>query len=345
MKTIIRNIEKECIEKSVIREAAEIIKKGGTVVFPTETVYGLGADALNEKAAKSIYKAKGRPSDNPLIIHISEYEDLKKITKEIPKNADILINKYWPGPLTIIFKKSNQVPYSTTGGLDTVAVRMPNHQVALELIKASGTCIAAPSANISGRPSPTKGEHVIEDLEGRVNMIIDGGDQKIGIESTIIDLTVTPPVILRPGYITYEMIKEDIIDAKLDNHFSEEKPKAPGMKYKHYAPKADMVIVTGESKGVIEKINTLAEEKKLKGKKVGIIATTESKDLYKIGKVISVGKRNSEKEIAKNIYTALREFDRIGVDFIYCESFSDENIGNAIMNRLKKASANNIIKI
>ena len=345
MNTKIKKIDITNIDQSIINEAASIIKDGGTVVFPTETVYGLGADALNESASKKIYKAKGRPSDNPLIVHISNKSDLVKITSNVPEIADKLMEKFWPGPLTLIFNKSDIVPKGTTGGLNTVAVRMPNHPVALKLIKESGTCIAAPSANISGKPSPTTGEHVVEDLDGRVDMIIDSGSVGIGIESTIVDVTSNPPVILRPGYITVEMIKEVIGYVSIDNFKEGEKPKAPGMKYRHYAPKADMVIYSGEINKVIETINFLAKEKQEAGLKVGIIATQESQPLYKYGEVFSIGKRKSEKEIAKNLYAVLRAFDDMEVDFIISESFSESDLGHAIMNRLVKASSNNIIKI
>lgn len=345
MNTKIRKINVEKIDQKIIKEAAEILRNGGTVVFPTETVYGLGADALSEKAAKKIYKAKGRPSDNPLIVHISSTKELEKIVANIPESAYKLMDKFWPGPLTIIFNKSELVPKGTTGGLETVAVRMPNHSVALEIIKASETSIAAPSANISGRPSPTSGDHVIEDLNGRVDMIIDSGVVGIGIESTIVDVTSEPPMILRPGYITLEMIQEVIGAVAVDNFKEGEKPKAPGMKYRHYAPKGEMAIYSGEIEKVVKKINELAKEKLEQGFKVGIIATQESKNLYKYGEVFSIGNRESGKEIAKNLYAVLRAFDTMEVDFIFSESFSDSNLGQAIMNRLIKASSNNIIKI
>lgn len=345
MNTIIRKIDLNDPDLNIISEGAEIIKSGGTVVFPTETVYGLGADALNEEASKKIYRAKGRPSDNPLIVHVSKREDLMKITKGIPQKAYLLMDKFWPGPLTLIFEKSEEVPKGTTGGLNTIAVRMPDHKIALMLISESGTCIAAPSANISGRPSPTMGEHVIEDLDGKVDMIIDSGSSGIGLESTIIDVTCEPPAILRPGYITYEMIKDIIGEVEIDNHGGSDKPKAPGMKYRHYAPKAEMTIVSGNYHQVIEKINSLAGIKQEQGQSVGIIATEESRPYYKYGSVFSIGKRTSEKEIAKNLYALLRKFDNLKVDYIYCESFSEDNFGHAIMNRLEKAASGNIIKI
>jgi len=342
---------KEKEQEAIYKEASEIIKKGGLVAFPTETVYGLGANGLDEKAAAKIYAAKGRPSDNPLILHIAEESELDKIVKSIPESAKKLIKKYWPGPLTIIFEKADCVPYATTGGLDTVAVRMPNHKVARKLIKESAVPIAAPSANTSGRPSPTKALHVAEDLSGKIEMILDGGVVGIGLESTIVDVTVIPPVILRPGYITQEMLTETLqeeigLDSALTQGISADiKPKAPGMKYRHYAPKAELVIIEGVPKAVAKKMESLAEEKAAQGKKVGIIGTEELQDYYQTGIIKIIGTREKEETIAQNLYSALREFDELQVDIIYSESFSEENFGQAIMNRLLKAAGHNIIKL
>ena len=256
MKTIIKKTSVDNIDMDTINQAGEIIRQGGLVAFPTETVYGLGADALNEEAAAKIYAAKGRPSDNPLIAHIADLEMLKPLVEEIPPVAEKLMDAFWPGPMTLIFNKSNLVPKGTTGGLDTVAVRYPNHPIAQALIKAAGVSIAAPSANLSGKPSPTLGEHVIDDMDGRIDMIIDGGMVGMGLESTIIDVTVNPPMILRPGFITYEMVKEIVPDATEDRTIftkptKEFKPKAPGMKYRHYAPSADYTIYKGDEVKVI----------------------------------------------------------------------------------------------
>lgn len=341
--------EKE--QEEIYKEAAAIIKKGGLVAFPTETVYGLGANGLNEEAAAKIYAAKGRPSDNPLILHIAEENELNKIVKSIPEETEKLMKKYWPGPLTMIFEKADCVPYGTTGGLETVAVRMPNHEAARRLIKESGVPIAAPSANTSGRPSPTKALHVEEDLSGKIDMILDGGQVGIGLESTIVDVTVTPPVILRPGYITQEMLietlKEEIIldPALVQGISSDVKPKAPGMKYRHYAPKAELTIVEGPPAAAAEKIQKLAQEKASEGKKVGIIGTEEFQDYYQTGIVKIIGTREREETIAQNLYSVLREFDEIQVDVIYSEGFSEENFGQAIMNRLIKAAGHHIIKL
>jgi len=350
MDTIIRKTDSNQVNMDVIREAGEIMKRGGLVAFPTETVYGLGANALDETASAKIYAAKGRPSDNPLIIHIANMDDLEKIVTEIPEKAKLLADKFWPGPLTMIFNKSDLVPLGTTGGLNTVAVRMPDHKLALELIKASGGFVAAPSANTSGRPSPTKASHVAEDMTGRIDMIIDGGMVGIGIESTIVDVSADIPMILRPGYINKEMLEEVVgqvlVDKTILNHADvKEKPKAPGMKYKHYAPKADLTIIDGEENAVIAMINQLTEEKMAEGHKVGIIATDETIEKYQGGQAKSIGKRSDERSISHNLYNILREFDNTNVEVIYSESFSKGKMGVAIMNRLLKAAGHKIIHI
>lgn len=350
MNTIVRKTDYENINMEVISIAGEIIRNGGLVAFPTETVYGLGANALNENASAKIYAAKGRPSDNPLIIHIAEMQALDKIVTEIPPKAKKLADKFWPGPLTMIFNKSDMVPLGTTGGLNTVAVRMPEHKLALELIKASGGYIAAPSANTSGRPSPTKASHVEADMSGKIDMIIDGGMVGIGIESTIVDVSTDIPIILRPGFINKEMLEEVVGEVLIDRTIlaegeMTEKPKAPGMKYKHYAPKADLTIIEGEEKAVINLINELTIEKIKNNCNVGIIATDETMNRYQNGQVKSIGKRSDEKSISHNLYSVLREFDDTNVEFIYSESFSNGKMGVAIMNRLLKAAGHKIIRI
>lgn len=349
MKTIIIKIEEDHGNKEAIAQAGRIIREGGLVAFPTETVYGLGADALQPQAAEKIYAAKGRPSDNPLIVHICCMEDLARIVTEVPKQAELLAEKFWPGPLTMILKKSLCVPYETTGGLDTVAVRMPDHPTALALIRAGGGYIAAPSANTSGRPSPTLAEHVYEDMDGRIDMILDGGAVGIGIESTIVDLTEDVPVILRPGYISQEMLSDAVGEVRFDPAVlvadTGAKPKAPGMKYKHYAPKAEMLLVEGEAEKVTAKINELAARDISDGKKVGIIAAAETVDSYKEGVVLCIGGRQEEETIARNLYRLLREFDRRGVDMIYSESFSVPRMGQAIMNRLLKAAGHQVFRV
>lgn len=349
MKTIIRKINKEQLDNEIMKTAGDILKSGGLVAFPTETVYGLGADALNELAAEKIYAAKGRPSDNPLIVHITNMEDLKKITDIIPEAAVKVAERYWPGPLTMIFEKNELVPYGTTGGLDTVAVRMPSDETARAVIDAGGGFIAAPSANTSGRPSPTTAQHVEEDLSGKIDMIVDGGAVEIGVESTILDMTVTPPMILRPGAVTKEMLEEVIgevaEDVAIINADSKEAPKAPGMKYRHYAPKADLSVVEGPMELVIEGINRMAAERLAQGYKVGIIGTEETVSRYPQGVVKSIGTRTDERTIASHLFGILREFDKDKVDYIYSESFATGGIGNAIMNRLLKAAGHHVINI
>lgn len=349
MKTEVIKIDQNNMDTEALERAAAIIRDGGLVAFPTETVYGLGADALSAEASKKIYAAKGRPSDNPLIVHVVEFSDMEKIAQEMPEEAKKLADAFWPGPLTMIVRKNDKVPYETTGGMDTVAVRMPNHPVALELIRRSGGYIAAPSANTSGKPSPTLAEHVAFDMDGRIPMILDGGPVGIGIESTIVDLTEEIPMILRPGYITPKMLEKVIGEVKMDPGIiasdSLQKPKAPGMKYKHYAPKADLILVDGEEEKVVAKINALAKEAVLLGKKVGIIGTDETIDRYPKGEVVSIGARSDEDAIAKHLYKLLRDFDEKEVDIIYSESFATPRIGQAIMNRLLKAAGHQVITV
>lgn len=334
-----------------LKRGGEILKTGGLVAFPTETVYGLGGDALNPDSSKKIYEAKGRPSDNPLIVHIADFEDLQTITSKIPQEAGKLADAFWPGPLTMILPKSERVPLATTGGLETVAVRMPNHPIALALIRESGGFVAAPSANTSGKPSPTLAAYVAEDMDGKIDMIIDGGALGIGLESTIVDLTVSPPQILRPGYITEQMLSEVLGEVSMDAtilHSAQDcgqVPKAPGMKYRHYAPKGELTIVKGEQKAVADYINQRAEAEQNAGEKVGVIATDEWMDFYKADVVKSAGSRSDEETVARRLYTILREFDDENVTKIYSEAFEAEGLGQAIMNRLLKAAGHHIIEV
>lgn len=348
METIISHIDNNNFDE-VITKASAILKRGGLVAFPTETVYGLGGNGLDGEAAHRIYNAKGRPSDNPLILHIADTGALKELAVDIPESAYRLAEAFWPGPLTMILRKSGIVPYTTTGGLETVAVRMPSHPVAHELIARSGVYIAAPSANLSGRPSPTRGEHVAEDMAGRIDMIIDGGAIEIGIESTIVDLTAPVPMILRPGYITAEMIKEVLGEVCFDrtvltHTMTEDKPKAPGMKYRHYAPKAELAIVEGENDRVVEKINALTAQYKAEGKRVGILSSSENAARYRGDYTAVVGSRQDEKEIAAHLFDVLRSFDHENVDVILSEGFSEREFGQAVMNRLIKAAGHRIIR-
>lgn len=332
--------------KKAVEKAGKILQSGGLVAFPTETVYGLGGDALNPESSRKIYAAKGRPSDNPLIIHICRWEDLSNIVKEIPETAKRLAKAFWPGPLTMILQKSDKVPRKTTGGLDTVAVRMPDDKTALSLIDAAGGYVAAPSANLSGRPSPTLAKYVQEDLGGRIEMILDGGQACIGLESTIVDLTEEVPVILRPGYITEEMLSGVLGKVEIDKAIlpegSDIAPKAPGMKYRHYAPKAELTIIAGEEEAVIKRINELAREAEKKGLRCGVIATDKTAARYSAASVKNAGDREREETTAKELYRILREFDEEGADVIYSEAFAESGIGQAVMNRLLKAAGHHI---
>ena len=349
MDTKIIKIDEENIDEALISQAGKIIKNGGLVAFPTETVYGLGGDALNRESSKKIYAAKGRPSDNPLIVHIADIRDMDGIVLKVTENALKLAERFWPGPLTMILKKSDRVPLETTGGLDSVAIRMPVHKTAAAFIKAAGGYVAAPSANISGKPSPTSAKYVIQDMDGRIDMIIDGGDSGIGLESTIVDLTGDIPVLLRPGYITVEQLREVLGNVDVDKTILDgdckERPKAPGMKYRHYAPKGELTIVDGQALAVVEKINELTHEAERKNKKVCVIATDENADSYEAGVIKSIGSRNDEDIIAHRLYTILRECDDENVDVIYSESFDSAGIGQAIMNRLLKAAGHHMIHI
>ena len=338
----------EASQKSLVR-AGEIIRGGGLVAFPTETVYGLGGDALNPESSRKIYAAKGRPSDNPLIVHVADMEHLETIVKEVPESARKLAKAFWPGPLTMIMNKNDKVPYEATGGLDTVAIRMPNNLIALELIRQSGGFIAAPSANTSGRPSPTVARYCVEDLSGKIEMILDGGQVGIGLESTIVDLTSDVPMILRPGYITLEMLIEVLgqvdVDRTIIDGNSGQRPKAPGMKYRHYAPKGQLTIIQGEQSKVVEYINRQAKEASESGKKVGVIGTDATRSLYHADVIKSVGDRKDEKTIAHELFKVLREFDDENIDIMFSESFDDSGIGQAIMNRLLKAAGHHVIII
>ena len=351
MKTIMQTINPESFRDEELEEACRILQKGGLVAFPTETVYGLGGDAMHPEASAKIYAAKGRPSDNPLIVHIADMDALEDIAQSVPEAAVKLADHFWSGPLTMIFPKKEAVPKSTTGGLETVAVRMPSHPVARALIRESGVYIAAPSANTSGRPSPTKAEHVKEDLDGRIDMILDGGAVGIGLESTIVDLSTGVPTILRPGYITGEMLEDVLGEVQVDPAILSQKmnpnivAKAPGMKYRHYAPKGQMTIIEGDTGKVVDEINRLVKEKTDEGCSVAVIATEETKDAYACANVRSVGSRATEGSIAAGLYDILREMDHIGAEYIYAESFEKDTLGKAIMNRMLKAAAYHVIKV
>ena len=411
MKAWVARMTEEELDEEAIQKAGEILKTGGLAAFPTETVYGLGGNALDEDAARKIYAAKGRPSDNPLIAHVSCVEEVAPLVKEIPEAGRKLMEAFWPGPLTMIFPKSEKVPYGTTGGLDTVAIRMPDDPVANRLIALAGVPVAAPSANTSGRPSPTTADHVWQDMNGRIEMIIDGGPVGIGVESTIVDVSSAVPSVLRPGAITMEMLAEVLGEVSVDPAIlgplsADVRPKAPGMKYKHYAPKADLTLVepgtgteresgaeqvtgaeqktgaeqvngaeqkngAGQKTGaeqktgadrntgadpetgldetqlqaMIRKVRELSREKIEAGYKVGVICTDESRGCYTDGEVRSIGARKSQASVAHNLYALLREFDDLGVDYIFSESFPKDHLGQAIMNRLSKAAGYKIVKV
>lgn len=345
VKTKYVKVDKINPDEKYIRDAANIIKKGGLVAFPTETVYGLGGNALDENVAKKIYAAKGRPQDNPLIVHISCISQLESLVEDVPQRALSLMDKFWPGPLTIIFRKSAKVPSGTTGGLDTVAIRMPANKVALTFIEYAGVPIAGPSANISGRPSPTCAQDVLEDLDGRIDMVLDGGPTKVGVESTVIDLSEDIPLILRPGGLTREELEETLGRVDVDPGLAPgERPKSPGQKYKHYAPKAQITVVEGSIEYQIKKIQKMAKKLQTAGYKVGIMATSQTRDLYKTGEVLSMGDRKAPLTISSNLFAILRKFDRLKVDKILAESIPQKGLGLAVMNRLYKAAGYNIIK-
>ncbi|WP_405726328.1 L-threonylcarbamoyladenylate synthase [Anaerotignum sp.] len=344
MKTILAKVDLSQPDSAeVIQTAAKILQEGGLVAFPTETVYGLGGNGLDSAACEKIYLAKGRPSDNPLILHISEFEELEPIVREVSPAAQKLMDAFWPGPLTMVFPKADIVPEKATGGLDTVAVRFPSHPVARAIIRAAGLPIAAPSANSSGKPSPTRASHVEFDLNGKIDMIVDGGAAEWGLESTIVDVSGEVPMILRPGAVTKEMMEEvvgtvEIDPAILKKPAADLKPKAPGMKYTHYSPKAEVILVKGETKAVVDEINRLAAEDMAHGYKTGVMATEETKDLYKADIVLSLGSRERPEQIGANLFKFLRKFDFLGAERVYSEVFSEEGEGLAIMNRLNKAA-------
>lgn len=343
-------IDNEELLETRLKEAANMLASGETVAFPTETVYGLGANALDEKAVKKIYEAKGRPSDNPLIVHIAELTQLEDIVETVPEKARRLMKAFWPGPISIIMRRKNTIPDCVTAGLDTVAIRMPENAEAFVLLRLAGCPVAAPSANLSGKPSPTRPEHVIHDLDGRVGGIVAGRCCEVGIESTVIDITSEPPVILRPGIITREDVESIIGPVLIAPRKSTVKniPKAPGMKYTHYAPDAPMVLYEGTPEKMFDDICSAAVENLSSGRKTGIIATDESLDRYEKYlsekaesadyAVLSIGSRSDLNMVARGVFDVLRRFDEMNVEIILSESFDAEGIGFSIMNRMDKAA-------
>lgn len=342
MKTLI--IDKT--DEKAMAAAGEIIKKGGIVAFPTETVYGLGANAYDEAAIRKIYAAKGRPSDNPLIVHLASVEDVDKVAREMPENAKRLIERFAPGPFTLILKKQPSIPDIVTAGLDTVGVRIPKNDTARAFIKAAGVPIAAPSANISGKPSPTRAEHVIADLDGKAEAIICGESADIGVESTIIDVTGEIPVILRPGGIT----KEDIIAVcgaaevsknVLTDLMETETPKCPGMKYKHYSPDAELTVVEGGKSNTAKKIKELVAKDRENGIKTGVLMASRNdfdNDLY-------IFEGNNNGEFAAVLFSALREFDKNGIEKAYVQMCMKDEMELAVKNRIYKSAGHKIIYV
>lgn len=323
-------------------EAANFLRDNEVVALPTETVYGLGGNAESDVAVGKIFAAKGRPSDNPLIIHIAEKRQLNGFVAEVPEKAEVLMEAFWPGPLTIIFKKKDGVLAETaTAGLATVAVRIPDHPVALALLKSCGLPIAAPSANSSGKPSPTNADHVMDDLNGKITGVIDGGATGIGVESTVIDCTEAIPVILRPGGVTKEQLEAVVGEVRVDAALTDEaaRPKSPGMKYQHYAPNAPLYMVSGTTKF----LQRLVEEKRLEGLRVGVLTTEENAAVFEADVVLACGRRAELTTVAAALYDTLRRFNLEKVDVIYSEVFPNEGVGNAIMNRLQKAAGNKLI--
>ena len=347
METVIVRMNENEINENEIKKMAEILRKGETVIFPTETVYGLGANALDGEAAKKIYEAKGRPSDNPLIVHIAHKEEIEGITEDVTDKAKMVIDKFWPGPITVILKKKEIIPDVTSGGLDTVAVRMPSNKIANALIDAAGIPIAAPSANISGRPSPTRAEHVYNEMNGRVSGIIMGGDCNFGLESTVVDFTGEYPMILRPGSVTREMLQEVVgrvdLDPSLEKKEDNIKAKAPGMKYKHYSPKANVYIIKGEKEDTVAKMNEISKANSEKGIKTGLICMSDVASKVSADEIIDLG--DTYEKVGANLFDSLIQMDERGVDEVYSEAFSTDGVGQAIMNRLLKSAAYKIIEV
>lgn len=348
VETRIKRIDPKDIDQDIIEEFAKMLAEGKTVIFPTETVYGLGANALDEKAAQKIYEAKGRPSDNPLLVHVCDKEDVYDLVEYVDDKAKILIDKFWPGPLTIVFKKKPIIPDRTSGGLDTVAIRMPSDEIARRLIRSAGVPIAAPSANISGRPSPTRPDHIIRDMTGCVDGILAGDPCTYGVESTIVDLSGDYPVVLRPGSVTLEMIAGVLGDARLDpsilNKDDNIKAKAPGMKYTHYSPRAEVYIVDLKGDDFVDKIKELVGQNADMGKKTGLMCMDIDMDRFD-GVDIEIFSLGQTEEIAaKRLFDGLIDLDKRGVDVIYSVAFEEKNVGVAIMNRLKKSAGYRIIK-
>lgn len=336
-------------EARAMEEAGRLLRQGGLVAFPTETVYGLGANALDGRAVADIFEAKGRPQDNPLIVHVADEKDVSRLAERVPEAARALMKAYWPGPLSLVLPVRGSIPKEVTAGLRTVAVRMPGHPVALALIRAAGVPVAAPSANLSGRPSPTTAEHVMHDLGGRIEAVLDGGPSGLGVESTVLDLTPPVPVILRPGGVTAEELGDFLgaveVDPGADGFPSGKRPRSPGMKYAHYAPRAPLLLVEGRPEAVIAKILELAAEQRAMGVRVGILSCSEESDFSSAGEVVLAGRREQPDTVAAELYAALRRFNDLPVDLILAEGLEDCGVGLAVMNRLRKAAGGRIVRV
>jgi L-threonylcarbamoyladenylate synthase len=328
------------LQHSELRKAAHLLQTGGLVVFPTETVYGLGADATNKAAVGNIFRAKGRPSDNPLIVHLAKIDQIKKWISEIPPLVKQLIEHFSPGPITYVMNHQGGFASNVTAGLSTVGIRIPEHPLALALLELADVPVAAPSANRSGRPSPTSAYHAAEDLFGRVDMILDGGSSSVGVESTVVDVTGEIPLLLRPGGVTLEQLEAVVGEVLVDAGLTEQ-PRSPGMKYRHYAPKGEMWLVTGED--MVEKIQFISREKVAKGYRVGVLTTSENESMYKGITTIACGSRMNPSSVAHGLYDALRKFDEMAVDFILSETFPEHGLYLSVMNRLNKAAEGKII--
>lgn len=332
---------------ALIQAAGQIIASGGLIAFPTETVYGLGANALDGNAVAKIFHAKGRPADNPLIVHVAHPTAAEDVAY-INDTARQLMEAFWPGPLTLVLPKKPHLPTEITAGLDTVAVRMPQHPVALALIKAAGVPVAAPSANLSGRPSPTSAQHVLEDLAGKIAAVLDGGASPLGLESTVLDISSQPPIILRPGGVTKEQLQPLLGPVHYDpaladpNPGASTKPRSPGIKYKHYAPQAKIALLEGDTGAIIEQTHKLLHQYQAQGKKVGLLTSTENAPLYDNALILTYGSRQNPGAAAAELYAALREFDHQQVDIIIAEGIPDTGLGRAVMDRLRRAAGGNI---
>src|SRR5690554_959128 len=348
VRTKIIKIDPENPEQPYLEEAAAVLCRGGLVAFPTETVYGLGAAVRRREALCRLFSVKGRPADNPLIVHVYSPSRLQEIAADIPRVVDILAERFWPGPLTLVLPKKEGVPAEISAGLPTVAVRVPSHPVARQLLKTAGIPVAAPSANLSGRPSPTRGRHVIKDLNGLVEMILDAGPTGVGVESTVLDLTGAVPRILRPGGITREMLEEVFGSGGVEETspvMESSRPPAPGMKYRHYAPQAPLFLVVGEQVMVNEYIAGRIAEDQKKGRKAAVLAFEEDRSCFAGTLFFSLGKRGKPEEAAGRLFSLLRSCDDAGVRVIYAVAPSRAGLGRAVFNRLWKAAGGNVVEL